>query len=218
MADAPADADVQILDVEQNTEAWRLARLGIPTASAFHKAVSAGRADQPSAIRRRYMMQLLGERLTGTLAAEFDTPETERGHHDEDVAANDYAFQQNVRVETIGFMRRGALGASPDRVIVGKRGIVEIKSKKPELHLDVLTRGELPGEHRAQVQGALMVSGYEFCDFVSYCRGLPLFVRRVERDEQYIDWLRGEVDQFNRELDALERHMLDRYYGGARAA
>ena len=30
--------------------------------------------------------------------------------------------------------------------------------------------------------------------------------------------LRDQVDQFNRELDALERQMLDRYYGGAQAA
>jgi hypothetical protein len=32
------------------------------------------------------------------------------------------------------------------------------------------------------VQAGLLISGREWCDFVSYSGGLPLFVRRVARD------------------------------------
>ena len=220
VADAPPRDEVplRIIDCEQNSEQWSRERMGIPTASAFDKVISRGRADRPSETRRKYMLTLLGERLTGVLAESFDTPATDRGHHDEQFAADDYAFRQNVTIEKIGFMRRGNVGVSPDRRIVGQNGLVEIKSKKPDLQLAVLFDDVLPAEHKPQVQGALMVSGYEFCDFVSYCRDLPLFVKRIYRDEPYIDWLRDQVDQFNRELDALERQILDRYYGGAQAA
>jgi len=213
------DAELlEILDCEQNTEEWRINRMGIPTASAFDKVVSRGRADRPSETRRKYMLTLLGERLTGVLAENFDSPYLDRGHRDEPEAANDYAFRERVQVETVGFMRRGRMGYSPDLVVTGARRAVEIKSKKPDLHLAVMLDNELPAEHKPQVQGGLLVSGYDAIDFVSYCKGLPLVVIRVERDEKYIDWLRGEIERFNEELDALEQTVINRYYRGRKAA
>jgi len=205
---------LQIIDVPQNSQEWLHARLGIPTASCFGQAVAPGRADQPSKQRQTYMLTLLGERLTGELSEQASSPNFDRGHRMEIDAANDYEFRQRVTTETIGFMRRGNVGCSPDRLITGTRGLVEIKSKKANLQLAAILADELPAEHKAQVQGGLLVSGYEYCDFVSYWPGLPLFVKRVYRDEAYIDWLRDELDAFNEELDALDRQMRERYYGG----
>jgi len=205
---------LQIIDVPQNSLEWLHARLGIPTASCFDLVVAPGRADQPSKQRQTYMLTLLGERLTGELSEQASSPNFDRGHRMEIDAANDYEFRQRVTTETIGFMRRGNVGCSPDRLITGTRGLVEIKSKKANLQLAAILADELPAEHKAQVQGGLLVSGYEYCDFVSYWPGLPLFVKRVYRDEAYIDWLRDELDAFNEELDALDRQMRERYYGG----
>jgi hypothetical protein len=205
---------LQIIDVPQNSQEWLHARLGIPTASCFGQVVAPGRADQPSKQRQTYMLTLLGERLTGELSEQASSPNFDRGHRMEIDAANDYEFRQRVTTETIGFMRRGNVGCSPDRLITGTRGLVEIKSKKANLQLAAILADELPAEHKAQVQGGLLVSGYEYCDFVSYWPGLPLFVKRVYRDEAYIDWLRDELDAFNEELDALDRQMRERYYGG----
>jgi len=205
---------LQIIDVPQNSQEWLHARLGIPTASCFGLVVAPGRADQPSKQRQTYMLTLLGERLTGELSEQASSPNFDRGHRMEIDAANDYEFRQRVTTETIGFMRRGNVGCSPDRLITGTRGLVEIKSKKANLQLAAILADELPAEHKAQVQGGLLVSGYEYCDFVSYWPGLPLFVKRVYRDEAYIDWLRDELDAFNEELDALDRQMRERYYGG----
>lgn len=208
---------LQIIDVPQNSQEWLHARLGIPTASCFGLVVAPGRADQPSKQRQTYMLTLLGERLTGELSEQASSPNFDRGHRMEIDAANDYEFRQRVTTETIGFMRRGNVGCSPDRLITGTRGLVEIKSKKANLQLAAILADELPAEHKAQVQGGLLVSGYEYCDFVSYWPGLPLFVKRVYRDEAYIDWLRDELDAFNEELDALDRQMRERYYGGVAA-
>ena len=212
--EAQAGESVRIIDVPQNSLEWLHARLGIPTASCFGLVVAPGRADQPSKQRQTYMLTLLGERLTGELSEQASSPNFDRGHRMEIDAANDYEFRQRVTTETIGFMRRGNVGCSPDRLITGTRGLVEIKSKKANLQLAAILADELPAEHKAQVQGGLLVSGYEYCDFVSYWPGLPLFVKRVYRDEAYIDWLRDELDAFNEELDALERQMRERYYGG----
>jgi len=208
---------LQIIDVPQNSQEWLHARLGIPTASCFGQVVAPGRADQPSKQRQTYMLTLLGERLTGELSEQASSPNFDRGHRMEIDAANDYEFRQRVTTETIGFMRRGNVGCSPDRLITGTRGLVEIKSKKANLQLAAILADELPAEHKAQVQGGLLVSGYEYCDFVSYWPGLPLFVKRVYRDEAYIDWLRDELARFNDELDVLERQMRERYYGGVAA-
>ena len=46
--------------------------------------------------------------------------------------------------------------------------------------------GELPPEHKAQVQGSMWVAERELWDFVSYWPKLPLFVKRVYRDNGYI--------------------------------
>ena len=215
--EAQAGESVRIIDVPQNSLEWLHARLGIPTASCFGQVVAPGRADQPSKQRQTYMLTLLGERLTGELSEQASSPNFDRGHRMEIDAANDYEFRQRVTTETIGFMRRGNVGCSPDRLITGTRGLVEIKSKKANLQLAAILADELPAEHKAQVQGGLLVSGYEYCDFVSYWPGLPLFVKRVYRDEAYIDWLRDELARFNDELDVLERQMRERYYGGVAA-
>ena len=51
-------------DVEQGSEEWRTLRLGIPTASMFHRIISPARLE-PSAQRHRYLAELLVELQTG---------------------------------------------------------------------------------------------------------------------------------------------------------
>ncbi|MDB5501228.1 MAG: exonuclease, partial [Tardiphaga sp.] len=62
--------------------------------------------------------------------------------------------------------------------------------------------GELPDEHKAQVYGCMWISEREWWDFISYCPKLPLFVKRVYRDEEYIAKLAGAVEKFNADLSA----------------
>jgi hypothetical protein len=69
-----------------------------------------------------------------------------------------------------------------------------------------LLSGGLPPEHKAQCQGVLWVAEREWIDFVSYWPGLPMFIVREHRDEEYIAKLSDAVDQFNDEL----ARMVDR--------
>jgi hypothetical protein len=78
--------------------------------------------------------------------------------------------------------------------------MAEIKTKLPHLQVDCLLSDRVPPEHKAQCQGALWVAEREWIDFVSYWPGLPLFVTREHRDEDYIEKLADAVAEFNAEL------------------
>lgn len=196
--------EIEIFDCEQNSPEWFECRKGIPTASEFSKVLAQGRTKgSESVTRRKYLLTLAGQILTGEVVKEWEGNEhTERGHEMEDEARQFYAFQRDADPKRVGFVRRGRAGASPDSLIDDK-GILEIKTKLPHLQLEVLEQGRLPPEHVAQVQGQLWVSGREFCDFVSYWPRLPLFVTRVFRDEIYIAELATAIDRFNAEIDAI---------------
>ncbi len=190
-------------DIEQGTQEWFEARAGIPTASMFSAVISKGRGNSDSKTRKTYMLKLLGERLTGELQDQITNEHMERGKLMEAEARTLYEFQSDNEVNEIGFVRNGDMGCSPDGVI-GETGLLEIKTKLPHLQLDALLKGEMPPEHKAQVQGQLMVTEREWCDFVSYWPKLPLLLVRVERDEEYIKELSKKIAIFNEELHELE--------------
>jgi hypothetical protein len=191
-------SDLIILACEQNSPEWTAARRGIPTASRFADVLAKGQ----DITRRKYLYTLAGEILTGDCAEGYTNAHTERGHAMEDDARQMYAFLHDAEPQLVGFMRRGRVGASPDSLL-GSDGLLEIKSKLPHLQIECLERGTLPPEHVAQVQGQLMVSGRDWCDFVSYWPRIPLFHVRVARDDAYIATLAQAVADFLGELDAL---------------
>lgn len=190
--------ELRIFDCDQNSPEWMEARRGIPTASRFSDVLAKGQG----ITRRKYLYTLAGEVLTGECAEHYTNAHMDRGHEMEADARDLYAFDREATPVLVGFMLRGRAGCSPDSLI-GDCGMVEIKTKLPHLQLEVLERNDLPPEHKAQVQGQLWVSGRDWCDFVSYWPRLPLFVKRVERDEKYIASLAQAVADFVGELDAL---------------
>lgn len=187
---------MEIFDCEQGTPEWRAARLGIPTASEF----AAVKAKGEGKTRRTYMMKLIGELITGEPTEGFSNGHMDRGHEMEPDARNLYAFRLDVEPVQVGFIRNGRKGASPDSLVLDN-GMCEIKTKLPHLQAEVLLADRLPPEHMAQLQGNLWVAEREWIDFVSYWPKMPLFVKRVYRDEIYIKNLAAEVDLFNAELD-----------------
>lgn len=191
--------DLQVFDCEQGTPAWYAARAGIPTASMFATVLAKGKGGSPSLTRRKYLLQLAGERITGQPMESYSNQHMERGKEMEAEARDLYSMVREVSPVQVGFMRRGDAGASPD-ALIGDDGLLEIKTKLPHLQIECLLANRLPPDHVAQVQGQLWISGRQWIDFVSYWPCLPLFITRVERDEAYIARLKVEVDDFNAEL------------------
>lgn len=191
-----------IYDFDQNTDEWRAARLGIPTASQFGTVLAKGRAGADSKGRRTYMLKLAGERLTGELADSFSNAHTDRGHAMEPEAIAAYAFMHDSDPKAVGFIRLGDAGCSPDR-LVGNVGLVEAKSRLPYIQIETLESDKVPSTAMPQLQGQLWICDREWVDYLSYCPRLPLFVKRVYRDEEYIKRLDDSIQEFNEELAAL---------------
>lgn len=194
---------MEIIKCDQGSPEWFAARLGIPTASEFSTVMAKGEGKT----RRKYLLRLASEIITGEIEDIYSNAHMERGKLMEDDARRMYAFMNDAVCEQVGFIRNGKMGCSPDS-LVSSDGGVEIKSAIGSVQVDRLLRNELPSEHRAQVQGNMLVTGRDWWDFVSYCPKLPLMVIRVPRDNGYIANLKGEIDRFNEELSQIVESVL----------
>lgn len=207
-----------IIDCDQGSPEWFAARLGVPTASKFATVC----AKTPKGTGRgktstEYMLKLAGEIITGQPMDSYSNHHMERGTEMEGEARDLHALMSGTEPQPVGFIRSGQKGASPDSLI-GSDGLLEIKTALPHILIDrLLSEPRLPPGHKAQVQGQLWVAEREWCDFVTYWPGLPLFTIRERRDEDYIANLASEVDQFNDELAAIVEK-LRRLGGVAEAA
>lgn len=193
---------MQIIECEQGAPEWFAARMGLVTASEFKTIIGVKKEAREKATRDTYMRKLAGEIITGEPMENYTNAHMERGKVNEDEARDLYAFTFDIEPQRVGFIKNHGAGCSPDSLL-GTDGGLEIKDAMAHIQIDRLLKGELPPEHRAQVQGNIWIAERDWWDFVSHCRGLPLFVTRVHRDNGYIATLAGAVDQFNVELAEL---------------
>ncbi len=203
---------MEIFDMEQNSEAWLQARLGLPTASEFATILAKGRDGGESKGRKTYLYKLAGEIITGAPSENYTNGHMERGHAMEPEARAAYAFMRDADPQKVGFIKNGRAGASPDSLI-GNNGILELKTKLPHIMIETILRADLPPEHRAQCQGQLWIGERDWVDFTAYWPAMPLFVHRTYRDEDYIKKLSSAVEAFNEELDRIVEQI--RRYGEA---
>lgn len=188
-----------LYDVQQGSEAWRLLRMGKPTASQFHRILTPG--GKPSKSAALYCYELLAELVLGrpmdSPASEF--PWLKRGVSLESDAAAWYEFEREVETLVVGFCTTddGSIGASPDR-LVGEDGSLEIKVPSPAIHIGYLLYPEhgVDREYRVQVQGQLYVTGRKWSDVVSFHPEIEKVIVRVERDEEYITLLDAALKAF----------------------
>ena len=189
---------MEIINVKQGTDEWFRARAGIPTASSFKLVMAKGQGKT----RKTYMLKLAGEIVTGEPQEQFTNAHTERGNELEPEVLELYQMQTGNDVKECGFIKTASAGYSPDGLI-DNDGLIEIKTRLPHLQIELLLADKVPSEHIAQIQGGLWVSGRDWCDFVSYSQGLPMFVKRVHRDEEKIKEISAAIDKFNAELNQI---------------
>lgn len=199
-----------IHDVQQGTTEWEALRLGIPTASEFHRIVTPSGARSKSA--EMYRLELLAERLTGQSEDSFSSAWMERGKELEADAAAFYELQRDFDLRKIGFITNDEMtvGASPDR-FAGDRGQVEIKVCKPAVHVGYLLQDSAAyADHKVQIQGQLWISGRDWNDLVPYNPHLPFVIHRIERDEKFIAGLAKLIEEFSAELERQFAICLDK--------
>ena len=184
-----------ILDVEQGTTAWQMARIGLPTASCFDKIITE-KSMKPSAQAFGYACRLLAEQKSGQPLDNATSGFMQRGSLQERNAVRLYEFQHDVETTAVGFVLRDdrRVGCSPDR-FVGTDGLLEIKSPAMHTHVEYLLDDEGVG-YRAQCQGQLWLCERDWIDTASYCPEWPTALVRQYRDEKFIAALAKAVDDF----------------------
>jgi hypothetical protein len=184
---------MQFHDVQQNTDAWHVLRLGKATCSNFSKFM----ANYPNAFgepAKRYALEIALQIETGKRAEfSFTNDDMERGHEQEPIARMLYEEDRFVTVGNGGFFDCGRYGDSPDGLI-GSDGVIEIKSVTAAVHYATLQRGSFDPAYRWQLVGHLDCTGRDWVDFISYCSDFPedtqLLVYRLNRSDCEAELLR----------------------------
>jgi len=187
--------------MEQRTDEWFSARIGKVTASRVSDVVAKTKSGY-SASRDNYMAQLVCERLTGKPADLFSNAAMQWGTETEPLARAAYEAKMDVFVDEIGFINHPTIvnsGSSPDGLI-GEDGLIEIKCPNTATHIDTLLTQTVPKKYADQIFWQMACTGRQWCDFVSYDPRLPadlqLFIKRITKDDQYIQHLEAEVIEF----------------------
>jgi hypothetical protein len=199
------------LHLEQGSDEWKDARIGIPTASRFSEIITP-RTMKPSASAGNYVNELIAEWALGMSLDDTSSHWMERGEEMEESAADYYEFLHDVAAEKIGFVLRDdrMVGCSPDRFI-GDDGGLEIKCPSAAVHVGHLL-GSFGDEHRCQVQGAMWITGRRWWDLLSFHPSLPPALVRVERDEEFISALETAVNAFVARLLQAREFMVEKGY------
>lgn len=179
-------------NIIQGTEEWLMLRCGVITASEIKTILTPSGKPASNDKARAYIWQKASERITGFLEPVFETRDMLRGHDDEGFAKFEYS-KHFEPVSDCGFITQQFIGGitigySPDG-LVGNTGLIECKSRKPKFQIETLLNyqqsKEIPSEYMAQIQTGLLVTGREWCDFISYSGGLPMITIRVFPDRVY---------------------------------
>lgn len=197
-------------DIVQRSEEWLQARCGIVTASVVGQLLTPTLKVADNDTSRGVTRALVAERLTGHVEETGMTADMWRGIEHEPYAREAYAKHTDQDVTEVGFMvedRWGfKIGYSPDG-LVNEGGLLEVKCPRAKTHLGTILADEVPAYYMAQVQTALLVSGRAWCDFVSFCAGMPLWHKRVLPDAAWHEAIVAAVAAF--ETRATE--MADNY-------
>lgn len=207
---------IELPDIAQGTDEWHDQRRGIVTASVVGQLVTTKTLKPASNDVSRGLTRLLvAERITGWTDPMYVSDDMLRGIEDEPKARDKYS-EHYAPVTEIGFMIREdhdvKIGYSPDG-LVSDDGLIEVKSRRQKKHLETILADEPPAENLAQMQCGLLVSGREWCDYISYCGGMPLWVKRVFPDQRWFDAILAAVDAFEENAAEMIRLYDERTVG-----
>lgn len=173
-------------DLIQGSDEWLKARCGLLTASEMKLIITptlkVARNDKATA----HLYELLAQRITGHVEPRYISEDMLRGQVDEIEARMLYA-KHYAPIEEVGFITNDqwgfTLGCSPDG-LVGDDGMIECKSRRQKFQAETIISGEMPSDYWIQVQTALLVTGRIWCDFISYCGGMPMVTIRMYADDE----------------------------------
>ncbi|USZ48098.1 lambda exonuclease family protein [Halomonas sp. DN3] len=207
---------MRIIECDQGSADWHLARAGCITASMFEAArarlKSGPKKGQPTEKARDYAFRLAIERISGQPLDEgFETWAMKRGHELEPMARMEHEMATGLIVQHAGFVTTdcGFFGASADGLIDPDGGseykcfVAPDKLRAFHIDNDISTVVD-------QVQGGMWITGRKWWHIGLYCPALEpigkqLWFKEFERDEEYIGQLEEDLMAFKSMVDEYEQ-------------
>jgi len=194
---------IVIDDVKQGSDSWFKLKLGIPGSSSFDKIITTTGAISKQ--RTDYLYKLSAEILTGNHEETYQSAAMTEGLNREDESRALYEMITDTTVQQVGVIfkdEQRRFLCSPDGIVNNEWGF-EMKNVLPKTQVGYLMGNKLPTQYICQVQGSLLVTGFDRWDFFSYSPGLKPLIIKVERDENFIGKLAPALDDFCLELAIL---------------
>lgn len=190
----------QKIHCSQGSNEWLTARLGLFTASEFDKILTPKKL-QLSSTWKKEVNKKIAQRIIGREEEEFQGLAMLRGQSMEFEALEFFNFSFGYDFQKVGFFHAVnekneslGYGCSPDGVDEIKRMGLELKCPLAHTHIGYLTENKLPEEYLMQVQGSMLVTGYDKWVFGSYHPDFPCLRIEVLRDEELISNLKQALD------------------------
>ncbi len=196
---------MKIHDVAQGSPEWLKLRLGIPTASEFHRIVTPGGKLAKNETSRKYAFYLATERLLMRSLDSIDNLEwVARGKELEPQAAAAYEFLEDVKTAPVGFITTDdmRMGASPDRIVLEHNAGVEFKCPAPQTQMEYLIDGFGP-HYYVQAQGQIYVAGFDYVDRYAWHPEMPPVLQKTPADKPFQELLHDALNRFCDTLDEI---------------
>jgi hypothetical protein len=198
------------MSLQSGNPNWHARRLGKVTASRVFSIVDTDKSGKPKAAYDNLMHELAIERITNTPTPVFVNLYMADGTRQEPIARVTYELEHGVDVEQVQFVDHPTIemsGASPDG-LVELDGLIEIKAPQPKTFTEYMLNDRIPPEYNTQIhwQFACMPER-KWCDFVAFCDKMPpelrMHVKRILRDDSYVEKLERAVREFNQKTNDL---------------
>lgn len=209
-----------VYDAPQGSPEWLASRAGVVTASMFVEArkrlKSGPKKGLFSEAAKSYAFRLAVERISGTPLDEgFSTWAMKRGQELEPAARAEIEVKLGVFIDAAVFVCTDDLkfGASADGFI-DLDGGVEIKCLvDPSRIRNVILNNDI-SEFMDQIQGGMWITGRKWWQFALYCPalepvGLHLWMKRVERDDNYINEMELDLLEFEKLVSQNEKALRE---------
>lgn len=189
-----------VIDCEQGTEEWFAEKAGKPSASHFSEIITS--EGKPSKSKEGYLYTLAAEAVTGKVHAGFQSASMTEGIEREEESRRLYEMLFDVEVKQVGMCypdEQKKYLCSPDGIVNNEYGL-ELKNVIPKTQVAYLLENKLPAVYYHQVQGSMLVTGFDRWDFCTYSPGLPPLVIHNEPNKEFLKKLKDALESFVMEL------------------
>lgn len=189
---------------------WVRERIGKLTGSRMKDVLDFTKKGEPGADRKKYLMELVAERMTDAAVDHYVSDDMRFGLEWEAQAIEEYEALSGNIVLPAGWHRHPTIehfGATPDG-FVGDEGTIEVKCPRTTTFLNWKCDGKVPEQHIPQMIVECLVTRRAWCDFVAFDPRIQnpkarIFIRRFTPTPEQFAWIESEAVKFLKEVDDL---------------